>query len=43
MVLDKVTAKEVRVIHNKLNNRPRNLLDYKEPNKVYDAMRLAGE
>jgi len=41
MALDKVTAKEIRVIQNKLNNRPRKLLNYKTPNEVYDAMRLA--
>jgi IS30 family transposase len=41
MALDKVTAKEIRIIQNKLNNRPRKLLDYKTPNEVYDAMRLA--
>jgi IS30 family transposase len=41
MALDKVTAEEIRVIQDKLNNRPRKLLDYKTPNEVYDAMRLA--
>ena len=41
MALDKVTEEEIRVIQNKLNNRPRKLLDYKTPNEVYDAMRLA--
>jgi IS30 family transposase len=41
MALDKVTAEEVRVIQDRLNNRPRKLLDYKTPNEVYDAMRLA--
>jgi IS30 family transposase len=41
MALDKFTAKDIRVIQNKLNNRPRKLLDYKTPNKVYDTMRLA--
>jgi IS30 family transposase len=41
MALNKVTAKKIRVIQNKLNNRPRKLLDYKTPNEVYDAMRLA--
>jgi IS30 family transposase len=41
MALDKVTAKEIRVIQNKLNNRPRKLLGYKTPNEIYDAMRLA--
>jgi IS30 family transposase len=41
MALDKVTVKEIRVIQNKLNNRPRKLLGYKTPNEVYDAMRLA--
>jgi IS30 family transposase len=41
MALDKITAKEIRVIQNKLNNRPRKLLGYQTPNEVYDAMRLA--
>jgi IS30 family transposase len=41
MALDKVTVKEIRVIQNRLNNRPRKLLGYKTPNEVYDAMRLA--
>ena len=41
MELNKVTQKEIRAIQNKLNNRPRKLLDYKTPNEVYDAMRLA--
>jgi IS30 family transposase len=41
MALDKVTAKEIRVIQHKLSNRPRKLLGYKTPNEVYDAMRLA--
>jgi IS30 family transposase len=41
IALDKVTAKEIRVIQDKLNNRPKKLLDYKTPNEVYDAMRLA--
>jgi IS30 family transposase len=41
MALDKVTAKEIRVIQDKLNNRPRKLLGYKTPNEVYDAMCLA--
>jgi len=41
MALDKVTAKEIRIIQDKLNNRPRKLLGYKTPNEVYDAMRLA--
>ena len=40
MALDKVTAKDIRGIQNKLNNRPRKLLGYKTPNEVYDAMRL---
>jgi len=39
--LDKVTAEEITLIQNKLNNRPRKLLGYKTPNEVYDAMRLA--
>ena len=41
MELDKVTDEEVSLIQNKLNNRPRKLLDYKTPNEVYEAMRLA--
>ena len=41
MACDKVTDEDVAVIQNKLNNRPRKLLDYKTPNEVYDAMRLA--
>lgn len=41
MELDKVTAEEVTLIQNKLNDRPRKLLDYKTPNEVYEAMRLA--
>lgn len=40
MALDKVTAEEIILIPNKLNNRPRKLLGYKTPNEVYDAMRL---
>ena len=40
MALDKVTDEEVILIQNKLNNRPRKLLDYKTPNEVYDAMCL---
>jgi IS30 family transposase len=41
MALDKVTAEEISVIQDKLNNRPRKLLGYKTPNEVYEAMRLA--
>lgn len=41
MALDKVTSKEISCIQNKLNNRPRKTLNYKTPNEVYDAMRLA--
>lgn len=40
MALDKVTAKDIALIQQKLNNRPRKLLGYKTPNEVYDAMRL---
>jgi len=40
MALDKVTDEDIIMIQNKLNNRPRKLLDYKTPNEVYDAMRL---
>jgi IS30 family transposase len=40
MQLDKVTDKEIILIQNKLNNRPRKLLGYKTPNEVYDAMCL---
>ena len=41
MELDKVADEEVSLIQNKLNNRPRKLLDYKTSNEVYEAMRLA--
>jgi IS30 family transposase len=41
MALDKVTAEEITLIQNKLNDRPRKLLGYKTPNEVCDAMRLA--
>ncbi|MCK5893800.1 MAG: IS30 family transposase [Endozoicomonadaceae bacterium] len=41
MELDKVADEKVSLIQNKLNNRPRKLLDYKTPNEVYEAMRLA--
>jgi IS30 family transposase len=41
MALDKVTAEEIILIQDKLNNRPRKLLGYKTPNEVYAAMRLA--
>tara|TARA_R110001592_G_scaffold116143_1_gene317194 strand:+ start:227 stop:355 length:129 start_codon:yes stop_codon:yes gene_type:complete len=41
MALDKVTDEDIILIQNKLNNRPKKLLDYKTPNEVYDAMRLA--
>lgn len=41
MALDEVTSKEIAMIQNRLNNRPRKLLNYKTPNEVYDAMRLA--
>lgn len=41
MALDKVTNEEVSAIQDKLNNRPRKSLNYKTPNKVYDAMCLA--
>jgi IS30 family transposase len=41
MALDKVTAEEIILIQDKLNNRPRKLLGYKTTNKVYAAMRLA--
>ena len=40
LALDKVTAKEIKLIQKRLNNRPRKLLNYKTPNEVYDAMRL---
>ena len=40
LTLDKVTAEEVMLIQNRLNNRPRKLLNYKTPNEVYEAMRL---
>jgi IS30 family transposase len=41
MALDKVTDEDIILIQNRLNNRPRKLLDYKTPNEVYEAMRLA--
>ena len=41
MVLDKVTDEEIRLIQNKLNNRPRKWLGYKTPNEVYDTLCLA--
>lgn len=41
MTLDKVTDENIIAIQDKLNNRPRKLLNYKTPNEVYDAMRLA--
>jgi IS30 family transposase len=41
MALDKVTAEEIILIQDKLNNRPRKLLEYKTPNEVYAAMRSA--
>lgn len=41
MELDKVTAEDISLIQNRLNNRPRKLLGYKTPNEVYDAMCLA--
>jgi len=41
MALDKVSEEDISVIQSKLNNRPRKLLNYKTPNEVYDAMRLA--
>jgi IS30 family transposase len=34
----KVTSKEIKSIHNKLNNRPSKSLDYQTPNEVYNAM-----
>ncbi|PCH85748.1 MAG: IS30 family transposase, partial [Piscirickettsiaceae bacterium] len=41
MALDKVNDEDISVIQDKLNNRPRKLLNYKTPNEVYDAMCLA--
>lgn len=41
MPLDQVTHQEIADIQDKLNNRPRKLLNYKTPNEVYDTMRLA--
>ncbi|MFT6386936.1 MAG: IS30 family transposase [Cellvibrionaceae bacterium] len=40
MALDKVTVEEIILIQNKLINRTRQLLGYKAPNEVYDAMLL---
>jgi IS30 family transposase len=39
MALNKVTD-DVAVIQDKLNNRPRKLLNYKTPNEVYEEMCL---
>lgn len=39
--LDKVTKKQVINIQNKLNKRPRKLLDFKTPEEVYEEMKLA--
>ncbi len=41
MALDQVTDKEIHVIQNKLNNRPRKALGYKTPNEIYEEMKLA--
>ncbi|MFT7287618.1 MAG: IS30 family transposase [Halieaceae bacterium] len=45
MALDKVADEDIILIQNRLsnrlNNRPRKLLDCKTPNAVYDTMRLA--
>jgi IS30 family transposase len=41
IALDKVTYGDVAVIQDKLNNRPKKLLNYKTPNEVYEEMRLA--
>jgi IS30 family transposase len=43
MALDNVTAEEIALIPNMLNNRPRKLLGYKTPYEIYDAMCLAAE
>jgi len=41
MALDKVTAETINLIQDRLNNKPRKLLNYKTPNEAYDAMCLA--
>ena len=41
MALDKVGVEKVASIQEKLNYRSRKILSYKNPNEVYEAMRLA--
>ena len=41
MALNEITRKEIRIIQDKLNNRPRKTLGYKTPNEVYEEMKLA--
>jgi len=41
MPLDKVTKEQVLEIQNRLNQRPRKLLDFKTPEEVYTQMALA--
>lgn len=41
MALNKVTDDDITLIQNRLNDRPRKLLNYKTPNEVHDTMRLA--
>ncbi|MDP0588046.1 MAG: hypothetical protein QS748_02090 [Candidatus Endonucleobacter bathymodioli] len=39
--LDNVTDKEILDIQNRLNQRPRKLLDFKTPDEIYSEMALA--
>jgi len=39
--LDKVTTKQVTNIQTKLNQKPRKLLEFKTPEEVYEAMKMA--
>ena len=41
MALNEITRKEIRIIQDKLNNRPRKTLGYKTANEVYEEMKLA--
>ncbi|MDP0588924.1 MAG: hypothetical protein QS748_06925 [Candidatus Endonucleobacter bathymodioli] len=39
--LDNITDKEILDIQNRLNQRPRKLLDFKKPDEIYSEMALA--
>jgi len=39
--LDKVTTKQIVKIQNRLNQRPRRLLDYKTPEEIYETIKIA--